>query len=97
VNEQIEHLRLDNDAVGAATQLAPFGIERKIRKQKLHCGAPDLLRFRSHEIDREIAVEKFQIVSNCRAGRRHFRRNPRKTSAFAGASVTEAAAVYQSP
>jgi hypothetical protein len=54
----------------AAMQLSPVDIEHIIRKQKLHGGAPDLRRCRSHEIDREIAGVKFKIVSNCGASRR---------------------------
>jgi hypothetical protein len=93
MDEQIEHLRLDGDAFGAAMQLSPIGIERIIPKKELHGGAPGLQSFRSHEIDRKIAGVKFQIVSNCGAGRRDFRRNYRKTQAFAGSPVTDAAAV----
>ena len=36
VNQQVEHLRLDRDRLGAAAQLAPVGIKHMICKEKLH-------------------------------------------------------------
>ncbi len=39
IDQQIEHLRLDGNGLGAAAQLAPIGVKRMIRKQKLHAAA----------------------------------------------------------
>ena len=40
VDQQVEHLRLDGDGVGAAPQLAPVHIKRMIAKEKLHFRRP---------------------------------------------------------
>ena len=41
VNQQIEHLRLDRNGLGAAAQFAPIDVKRMIGKEKLHVGAPE--------------------------------------------------------
>ena len=39
-NQQVEHLRLDGDRLGGATQLAPVGVKRMIGKDKPHVLPP---------------------------------------------------------
>ena len=38
--QQVEHLRLDRNQIGAAAQLAPVGIEGTIRKEIAQFSAP---------------------------------------------------------
>ena len=39
-NQQIEHLRLDRDGLGAAAQLAPLDIKHMMSEVKLHSQGP---------------------------------------------------------
>ena len=36
IDQQVEHLRLDGNRLGAAAQLPPVGVKPMIRKEKLH-------------------------------------------------------------
>ena len=40
IDQQVEHLRLERDQIGAAPQLAPVGIKYMIFKVKLHVACP---------------------------------------------------------
>src|SRR5262249_12821420 len=55
VDQEVEYLRLDGNALGAAAQLATVGIERVIVKEELHVAPQIALPSRSQEIIKPVS------------------------------------------
>ena len=73
VIEQVEHLRLDGNRVGAAPQLAPVRVEHMIAKEKLHVAAPFAIsNLGLSEIIKAVSKENQALTKSfARSGRTH--------------------------
>ena len=49
MDQKVEHLRLQRDAIPAAEQFVPFGIERVIAEKELHVATPGRVQMRLKE------------------------------------------------
>jgi hypothetical protein len=71
VDQEVEHLRLDGNALDTAAQLATVGIKRMIVKEKLHVAPQTALRSRSQEIIKPVSRTNHALGKVFRPRSRH--------------------------